>query len=555
MAIELGDGIMRIGGDFGPMSAGLAKATRAVGVAATAMGAAIVGGLGMAVKEFAEQERVEAQLEAVIKSTGMAAGLTAEEVKKMASGFEKLTTYEGDAIIAGQNILLTFKNIGSDTFPRVTEAMLDVSTAMGTDLKGSAIQLGKALNDPATGLTMLTRVGITFTESQKEQIITLQESGDLLGAQTIILKELESQFGGSAQAAAATFGGQLQQLQNELKNLLEVIGAAIVPALRNMIEVVRPVITSIVAWVEANPRLTTTIVTVTGAIGALMCVLGPFLIMLPGLVALFGGGAGGGLVGATAAAAGALGGFSLAALAVPAAIAVAVASIGALIAAWWSLRKARDEERKSNEQSIESMGRLEKGLRDQGVALDDEVLKLMTAEERRQYLITKHGEHQDALEATRDEQNKATDSTNKLTGVVNQQMGAINSDMRAVYGLADAYGTLAQKAEWAKMAMQFEGGGAGGGAVPSIAHGVKNFGGGIARVHRNETLVLPKGTDVIPAGQSVPGAGLIINGPLISMPNAQIRDKSDADYFVREFHTRLMSSLGQRGLNLATMGA
>jgi hypothetical protein len=73
---------------------------------------------------------------------------------------------------------------------------------LGTDLKGSAVQLGKALNDPIAGVGALSRVGVTFTETQKDMIKTMVEAGNVAGAQTLILDELGKEFGGSAKALA-----------------------------------------------------------------------------------------------------------------------------------------------------------------------------------------------------------------------------------------------------------------------------------------------------------------------------------------------------------------
>lgn len=74
-------------------------------------------------------------------------------------------------------MLLTFTNIGGEVFPKATETLLDMATAMsggmtpGAEaLTSQAIQLGKALNDPINGITALTRVGVTFTEGQKNMI-------------------------------------------------------------------------------------------------------------------------------------------------------------------------------------------------------------------------------------------------------------------------------------------------------------------------------------------------------------------------------------------------
>jgi hypothetical protein len=173
-----------------------------------------------------EQERVERQLEAVLKSTGAAAGLNSEQLTDMAASMQRATTFGDEAIIGAQNLLLTFTNIGGagGIFERTTGVVLDVASAMGMDLKSASVQVGKALNDPATGLSMLTRVGITFTDSQKDLIKSLQASGDVAGAQTVILQELERQFGGSAEAASETFGGSLTQLKNNFGDLMESVG-------------------------------------------------------------------------------------------------------------------------------------------------------------------------------------------------------------------------------------------------------------------------------------------------------------------------------------------
>lgn len=171
-----------------------------------------------------EQERVTAQLEQTLRSTQGAAGLTRDELLEMASAMQQVTTYGDEAVIPAQSLLLTFTKIGREVFPRALETVLDMSTAMGQDLTSSAIQLGKALNDPIQGVAALTRVGVQFTEQQKDQIQTLVESGRILDAQKIILAELETQMGGSARAARETLGGSIQALKNAFGDLLEAKG-------------------------------------------------------------------------------------------------------------------------------------------------------------------------------------------------------------------------------------------------------------------------------------------------------------------------------------------
>lgn len=198
------------------------KMGKAWGVALGLIGsAAVVGGIRAVIKNTIEQERVTAQLEARLKSTGNAAGLTKDQLLDMASGLQAVTTFGDEAVIEAQSLLLTFTKIGRDVFPQATETVLDMSTALGQGLKESAIQLGKALNDPIQGVTALRRVGVQLSESQEDLIKKLVETGQTAEAQRVILAELETQMGGSARAARDTLGGAIEGLKNAFGDLLE----------------------------------------------------------------------------------------------------------------------------------------------------------------------------------------------------------------------------------------------------------------------------------------------------------------------------------------------
>jgi len=187
-------------------------------------------------EKFIVQEQAEKQVEAVLRSTKDAIGLTKEELLKMAKGFQDVTTYGDEAVLSAQNILLTFTKIGKDVFPGATEIVLDMSQALGQDLKSSAIQVGKALQDPILGVTALRRVGVNFSESQQEVIKNLVETGHEAEAQAMILQELQTEFGGSASAARDTFGGALKSLKNTLGDLQEVFGKTIAKAMKPLID-------------------------------------------------------------------------------------------------------------------------------------------------------------------------------------------------------------------------------------------------------------------------------------------------------------------------------
>lgn len=173
-----------------------------------------------------ESERAQRQLETVIKSTGGAAGLTATQLSDMAVALQRVTAYGDETIKGAEALLLTFTRIGSTVFPQALEATMNVATALGTDLNGAALQVGKALNDPILGMTALSRAGIQFTADQKHVVKAMMETGDIVGAQKVILKELENQFGGTARAARGTLGGALSALNEAFGDLFEANGPA-----------------------------------------------------------------------------------------------------------------------------------------------------------------------------------------------------------------------------------------------------------------------------------------------------------------------------------------
>lgn len=316
-------GMRKFGQSMGNMS-------RKAGMALTAFGAVATGVLVKSVSLFNEQARVEKQLEAVLKSTGNAAGLTAEELKKYASSLQEVTTFGDEAIISGQNILLTFTGLKGDVLKDTTAIMLDMSEALGTSLTSSATMLGKALNDPIAGLSALSRAGVVFTDEQKKMIKTMAAAGDVAGAQKLMLQELQVEFGGSARAAAETFGGSLKQLKNTWGDLLEMIGGLAIPVLQKVVDKTKPIIESIMdwiknqddlagkietfvfetlatlktaflevwefmkpivdkikEWIKSNPELAAKIGSFAAVLALLSPILGPLLIVLPSLAGAF----------------------------------------------------------------------------------------------------------------------------------------------------------------------------------------------------------------------------------------------------------------------------
>lgn len=316
-------------GKAGNQSRSFAKTMGKAGVAGAlvGLGAAVKVGVG----EFMEAQKVTAQTNAVLKSTGAVANVTTGEVQKLSASLLKKSGVDDEAIQSGQNMLLTFTKIrnetgkGNDVFNQATKATLNLSVAMGKDMQGSALLLGKALNDPIKGMASLGRAGVQFTEEQKDTIKALiegataaralstvidekltpaqyksalemekqgmgieaiakklnveftpaqmraaqelQRGGETMKAQKIILKELETQFGGSAEAAGKTLAGQLNIARESFKNMTAQMVVGVMPAFNSFVAVV----IKATAWMSEHETATKAII---GGLVALTAVVG-----------------------------------------------------------------------------------------------------------------------------------------------------------------------------------------------------------------------------------------------------------------------------------------
>ena len=213
----------------------LAKVTLALGaVAAASVALAAVVAVRFsreAIGLYKVQEESEMRLAAALKATGGAAGFTAKELQAYASSLQEVTKFGDEQTLAAMARLTTFKSIQGDIFNRATEAAMDLAETGFGSLETNIIQLGKALEDPAIGLTALRRVGVTFTQQQQEQIKSLVEANRLYEAQEILLAAVEGQVGGVARAMALTDTGKIQQAENAIGDLKEEIGKQLIPSL------------------------------------------------------------------------------------------------------------------------------------------------------------------------------------------------------------------------------------------------------------------------------------------------------------------------------------
>ena len=198
-------------------------------------------GIGLAVtktvKAISNLEVQQGKLNALLKATGNAAGLVGRDIEIMAEAIGKgtLASVQGARDAAG--VLLTFKSITGETFEETLKLTQDLAAVGFGSMKTAALQLGKALEEPEIGLSALRRVGVSFTEQQKEQIKVLAMTGRQMEAQAIIIKTLKQQVGGAGEGAAGGLAGAYDTLKENLTLFFErsASGKRIVDFLTNSI--------------------------------------------------------------------------------------------------------------------------------------------------------------------------------------------------------------------------------------------------------------------------------------------------------------------------------
>jgi hypothetical protein len=206
--------------------------------------AILAAGLGAAAFKFVEAGEASATANARILQINESMGLFGDQAQSVTNRLVKLaeatalnTGVDQNAIKLTQAKLLTFKELAQTAdqmggaFDRATMAAVDMAAAGFGEAETNAVQLGKALNDPIKGITALTRSGITFTAEEKELIKTLVESGKTLEAQDMILKAIETQVGGTAEATA----NASDKMRVGFKLVSEQIGTALLPLFEELV--------------------------------------------------------------------------------------------------------------------------------------------------------------------------------------------------------------------------------------------------------------------------------------------------------------------------------
>ena len=176
------------------------------------------------IQAYNEQVLSLTKLESTLKSTGRFTLETRDKMVEFANEMQRTTGISDTLVLSAEAIMTTFTQISTETFPEAITLAADMSKLFGQDLQQTVIQLGTALNDPIAGVGRLKRIGISFTEDQRESIKQFVAQNDVMSAQRVILDELQVEIGGTAVAMGQTMAGQMDVLKNSFTDMKEEIG-------------------------------------------------------------------------------------------------------------------------------------------------------------------------------------------------------------------------------------------------------------------------------------------------------------------------------------------
>lgn len=258
---------------------------RKMAIAGTAAFGALAIGIRSSINEALKAEEQQIKLTQVLRTSTRATDDQIRSLLDQAAALEKVGVISKDAIVAGQAQLATF-DLQAESIKALTPAILNYAAAEkgagagAEELKALTNGLAQALQG---NFASLTKTGFILDDATKALI----ENGTETERVAALVRVLDSTYAGVNETMGKEAPGQLIHLQNELSNLKDNIGKALLPALTQLVEIVKPIVERLAKWAEENPETARTIIIVVTALTALIAVVGTLGLILPPLIAGF----------------------------------------------------------------------------------------------------------------------------------------------------------------------------------------------------------------------------------------------------------------------------
>ena len=261
---KLAAGLSAAEGQVKKTTEAMAAKLAGIGKAMTLAGGVITGAMGLMGKAAIDEEININRLATTMKNVGVSYDSVRDSLEAVIATTQRKT---GVADNEQRDILnrLILTTGDYKTALELLPTVLDLAAAGEMDATTAATYLGKAHNELAKGAET---VSVRFGQA------SLQFKS---------MEDIQNRVAGSAEALA----NPLNILKASIGDVAETIGAFLIPTIKNAVDKIADIAIKVQEWANAHKPLVETIVKFIAIAGGIMVVLGPILMMLPGLVTAF----------------------------------------------------------------------------------------------------------------------------------------------------------------------------------------------------------------------------------------------------------------------------
>lgn len=195
----------------------------------------------------------ETKLTTILKQRTNATDEQVDAIKRMTSAQQKLWILEDDMQVAWLQQLWTFV-----TQTKSLEVLWPAMNNLIAQQKGFNATQGDAINIwnlmwkvLQWQTSALTRVWISFTDAQEKVLKFWTESE----RSAMLAQVITDNVWNMNEALADTFQWRLAQFNNQLGDVGETIGGALIPVMQALLEKIVPVLEKVADWINENPKL------------------------------------------------------------------------------------------------------------------------------------------------------------------------------------------------------------------------------------------------------------------------------------------------------------
>ena len=254
--------LKNVEGNMKSLGASFERHRRGIGLAATAIGAAVTGIAVLSVKSSLDQQIGISQLDAALKNVNTSYAAQEATIEKVIAAQQNKTNFGDEEQRKALRELILVSGSYTDAMAALIPT-IELAAGKNMDLSAAATLVARAISGEETALG---RYGIQVEKGA--------------GATAVLTAIMES-FGGQAEAAA----DPTTQLKNRMGDLFQVLGDALLPIIEKLVPMIEGLVKKIIDWAEAHPNLARVLGIVVAALGAALLVIGPLILILPTLVA------------------------------------------------------------------------------------------------------------------------------------------------------------------------------------------------------------------------------------------------------------------------------